>query len=205
VADVPTRTQQADEEHIQEALAEYGLPAESGRFLGMVREALRSVVTQPPITHAASQLTAAEARELSGIGLDADASREAYASVAEGTAARMTAILADARSVAATADLLGVTPARVRQLLNEPQPALFGIKAGGAWLVPNFQFVDGRAVPNMRTVLAALPPGLHAVEFFNWFTRPDPALRLHDEPVSPRSWLSSGGDADRVAAEAAQL
>lgn len=192
-------------DEIHEALIEYGLPAEPRRFLGMVREALRSVVTQPPVDHAASQLTAAEMRELSGIGLDTGASTDAYAGVAERTTAKMTAILADARTVAATAELLGVTPARVRQMLNEPQPALFGLKAGGAWLVPGFQFVDGRPVPNLRPVLAALPAGTHAVEFFNWFTRPDPVLRLQDEPVSPRTWLSSGGDPNLVAAEAAQL
>jgi hypothetical protein len=83
--------------------------------------------------------------------------------------------------------------------------ALFGIKERGEWRIPSFQFEGDRLVRNLRAVVAALPGTLHPIEFFTWFTSPDPALQLDGRPLSPREWLETGGDPEAVAAEAAQL
>jgi len=121
-------------------------------------------------------------------------------------AAKYAALLATARSVAEAAQLLDVDQSRVRQRLG--QHTLYGIKLARGWRLPAFQFdldQPDRLVPRIGAVLAALPPGLHPVAVYNWFTLSDPDLELHGEALSPLEWLRSGGDSEAVAAIAADL
>lgn len=200
---ITDRSNEQVAEEIRGTLEDYHLEPE--RFVRLVREALATLVSEPTAADATSQLTQTEIEELAGVGLDVETSRGAHVRAIERAAARMTAILAGSRTVEETADLLGVTPGRVRQMLGEDEHALFGIKSEGSWRVPSFQFAGNRPVRNLRHALGALPRDFHPVEFFNWFTRPDPALRVEGRSVSPQAWLESGGDPGPVAIEAAQL
>src|SRR5215207_3990862 len=109
---------------IDDAFAAVGLRAPRG-FGGMLRDALRLVVTEPPVADPTSELTESEVAELRAAGMHADARDDAYTRAVARTAARMAAILADSAPVEETARTLGVTPARVRQQLGER--ALFGV------------------------------------------------------------------------------
>lgn len=122
------------------------------------------------------------------------------------TAAKYVALLATARTVAEAAQLLGVDQSRVRQRLG--QRTLYGIKVARGWRLPAFQFdldQPDRLVPGIGRVLAALPPDLHPIAVYNWFTLPEPDLHLQGETLSPLEWLRSGGAPETVAAIAADL
>ena len=196
-----TRTNAATAE-IDDAFAAVGLLAPQG-FGGLLRDALRLVVADAPTADPTSELTETELTELRAAGLRTVVPADAYAKAVSRTTARMAAILADAGTVEETAKAMGVSGARVRQLLGDR--ALFGVRTADGWLVPRFQLHDGAPLPGLRSVVAALPTGLHPVAFHTWFTTPSGGLRLDDAPVSPRDWLASGGPADPVAAQAAAL
>jgi hypothetical protein len=196
------RTSAATTTAIDDAFAAVGLRAPLG-FGGMLRDALRLVVTEPPIADPTSELTETELSELRAAGLRTVVPADAYVQAVSRTAARMSAILADAGTVEETAKAMGVSTARVRQLLGER--ALFGVRTVDGWLVPRFQLQGDTPLPGLRAVVAALPAGIHPVAFHTWFTTPTGALRLEDAPVSPRDWLASGGPADPVVEQAAAL
>jgi len=101
------------------------------------------------------------------------------------------------------ADRLGVNDSRVRQRLGED--ALFGIKAGGEWRLPLFQFAPDGLVPGIDRVLAQLPRNLNPVVVHRWFRTPNPDLEGADGNArSPLDWLQTGNDPD-VVAELARL
>jgi len=187
---------------IADAFAAVGLPAPHG-FGTLLRDALRLVVVDPPVRDPASELTDQELAELRASGLATQVPADAYGRAVTRTAARMTAILADSASAEEVATILGVTPARIRQLLGER--ALFGIRTGDGWLIPRFQLSGDRPLPDLRAVIAALPTGIHPVAFHAWFTMPTGTLQLDGGAVSPRDWLASGGPADQVAQQASAL
>jgi hypothetical protein len=121
----------------------------------------------------------------------------------ERTIARYAALLAESRTVAEAAEVLGVDESRVRQRLAAR--TLYGLKRGRDWHLPAFQFADEGEVPNIGAVVSRLHPDLHPVAVANWFTLPTPDLLIEGEPVSPRDWLRSGGAPGLVAAMAAEL
>ena len=198
----PTTAATAANATIDDAFAAVGLRAPVG-FGGLLRDALRLVVVEPPVADPTSELTETELTELRAAGLRTVVPADAYTKAVARTAARMAAILADAGTVEETAKAMGVSTARVRQLLGER--ALFGVRTADGWLVPRFQLLGDAPLPGLRAVVGALPPGIHPVAFHTWFTSPTGALRLDDAPVSPRDWLASGGPTDMVAAQAAAL
>lgn len=187
---------------MRQRLRRAGLPTDPDRFVTRVFAALEGVRAQT-VGNAVSQLSEADVAELRAIGLDPDAAKGAYAIAAGQTAEKMAAIFADALTVEEAAASLKVTPGRVRQMLNDG--SLYGMKVEAGWLIPAFEFANGELVRNIRTVNTALRPGLHPVAVFNWFTLPDQGLRIENVPVSPREWLLSGGDPERVARSAAEL
>jgi hypothetical protein len=103
------------------------------------------------------------------------------------------------------AQRLRVDDARVRQRLGDG--TLYGIKTlRGEWKLPVFQFMpEGGEVPGIAKVLRSIQRDLHPVEVLTWFTSPDPEFEVHGEPLSPLSWLRSGGNAEKVAGVAAEL
>jgi excisionase family DNA binding protein len=188
---------------LREALEGYGLRVEPRRFVDLVRDALREVMSAEAVADAPSQLTNGEAKELRMVGLDVEEVRGASVPAAVRTAATMTAILAGSLTVEETAARLGVTPGRIRQMLADR--SLVGIRDGTGWRIPAYELDGDRPVRNLRTVLRAVPPAIHPVALFRWLTGPDPALGIEGQAVSPRDWLAAGGDPEPVAALAAEL
>ena len=129
---------------IDDAFASVGLVPPQG-FGGLLRDALRLVVSDAPIADPTSELTETELTELRAAGLRTVVPADAYVQAVSRTTARMAAILADAGTVDETAKALGVSGARVRQLLGDR--ALFGVRTADGWLVPRFQLHDGAPVP----------------------------------------------------------
>ncbi len=125
------------------------------------------------------------------------------------TVADYAAILRRSKTVAMAAKLLGVNASRVRQRLNAKPPTLYGFKLEGEWRIPDFLFAGRRLIPGISELAAALPPDVHPVSFFRWFTLPDPDLVASDDaraqPISPRVWLLSGGSPRELALLAAHL
>lgn len=120
--------------------------------------------------------------------------------------AALSEIVDSALSVEEAAKRLGVSPSRVRQRLAER--TLQGIKHGGAWRLPEFQFAKRGLVPGIEVVLKALAVGVSAVAVARWFATPNPDLCTRDEdeqPLTPLGWLADGNPPQLAAALAAAL
>lgn len=102
--------------------------------------------------------------------------------------------------VGQVAELLGVSPSRVRHRIAER--ALYALPARDRKRrFPRWQFVEDGVLPGLDLVLRELPGDLHPAEVEAFFLRPHaaiPALREGAESASPREWLASGGDPDVV-------
>lgn len=107
-------------------------------------------------------------------------------------------LIAGSRSVAEVAALLGVEPSRIRQRLGDR--SLYGLKQGRSWRLPAFQLTNDGLVPNIGSVLQALPADLHPIALQRWFTSPSVDLvePPSEQPLSPRQWLCSGFDPSAV-------
>lgn len=106
--------------------------------------------------------------------------------------------------VTQAAERLGVDASRVRHRVRDH--ALYGFKIGSSLRLPLWQFTsDGTPLPGLRAVLAALPADLHPLEVAGFMTTADPDLTVADEALSPRQWLTAGGDVRVVCAIAADL
>jgi excisionase family DNA binding protein len=187
---------------IRTVLERAGLPDDPVRFLELVKAAVGSIVSAR-IAPDPSALTAHETAELRDIGLNPSVSTSKLDRASQATAAKMMAILVDSLTVEQAADVMRLHPSRLRQMLSDR--TLYGIKDGGGWRVPTFQFAGGRQVRNIGPVLRAAPQNLHPVELLNWLTRPERALPIEGNPASPIQWLELGGDVEPVAAIAAEL
>lgn len=122
------------------------------------------------------------------------------------TAGQLTyaSIVATALPVRETAQRLGVSDARIRQRLEER--SLYGLKHGGTWRVPLFQFADDHTlIPGVDRVMRVLDPATNPVRVYRWFTMPTADLTIEGEQMSPRDWLLCGGSPDTVARIAAVL
>lgn len=106
-------------------------------------------------------------------------------------------------SVEQAAALLGVDGSRVRHRVRDR--ALYAFKIGGGLRLPSWQFEGDEAIPGLRSLLAALPDGLHPLEIAGFMSTPTTDLTVDDEPVSPRTWLVGGGDVHLVVDTVAQL
>lgn len=108
------------------------------------------------------------------------------------TAAEYAAILSSGLTTAQAAARLGVSEARVRQRLG--QRTLYGIQGRRGWVIPSFQFGAAGELPGWERVAPRLPESLSAVELLSWLTLPNVDLGR-----SPRDWLLTGQDPERVA------
>lgn len=138
------------------------------------------------------QFTESELAELRREGVELAEDPAPGGGVAAKTAAEFAALMATAFSVSEAATQLGVDDSRVRQRLAKR--TLYGIKSGGTWRLPQFQFASGGQVPGIDQVLQALPISLHAVAVQRWLTNPMADLELDGSLLSPIAWLGAGGD-----------
>lgn len=95
---------------------------------------------------------------------------------------------------------LGIDRTRVHHRLRHGD--LYAFPLGRQRRLPVWQLTDdGRALPGLAPVLAALPKGLHPSSVAGFFTTPDPDL----DDLTAARWLASGGDVGAVVARAAGL
>jgi hypothetical protein len=151
------------------------------------------------------ELTAPELQVLAAGGFDAEPRGDDTADPLAQAAADYAALLKTSLSTAAAAARLGVDPSRIRQRLSER--SLYGFRQDSQWLIPAFQFVDGRLLPGMAEVVAQLDPELHPVAVLHWLLTPQPELYAEtlDRNLSPLDWLRLGYSPELPARLAAQL
>lgn len=106
-------------------------------------------------------------------------------------AARRIAQAAQTLETAAVAELLGVHRTRVQHLLETGD--LFAYRHGRRNHFPMWQFAEGRALPGLRAVLAALGAA-HRSVINGFMTTPQPDLDSGSGPSSVSQWLAAGGD-----------
>ena len=191
------------ERAIEGALAEGGIRLDARGFVSLLREAVRAIGGERLPEDPAGQLTTAEVAELRRGGLAPVADEDVVTRVRARTASELAILLSRALTTAETAARLGVDPSRVRQLLAERR--LLGVRQGGEWRVLDLQFTDHGLVPNIGTVLTALPEGMPPLVAASWLRTPEPDLRMAGAAVSPVEWLTAGGDPALAAQLAADL
>ena len=122
-----------------------------------------------------------------------DDERRAVAS----TAAEAADLAARSLTVDQVAARAGVSPSRVRHWIGDG--AVHAVRVGSRNLLPAWQFgADGRPLPHLGRVLAALPDDLHPLSVVGFFTTPEPELDVDGRPLDPASWLAGGGDPEPV-------
>ena len=164
---------------------------------------LRKVIELPDIEESPSfENPSPEIQQrLRGVGI----TLEPFESDDDPIAATITAyadLLASSLSTGEAAEVMGVNPSRIRQLLIASPPGLYGIKKGkrGSWRLPRFQFDDSGLIRGIGDVLAVLNPDINPLEVATWFTAPSPDLVTEDDlRYSPIQWLQSGHSIDSVA------
>ncbi|MBL3687088.1 hypothetical protein D3248_09045 [Leucobacter zeae] len=142
---------------------------------------------------------------------DAEVSVLSRLGVSEGDLQRPTALRAATRgrawerqmegqavSVAEAAEILGVTPARVRQRCAAG--TLLAQRRSDGWHLPAFQFQDRREPRGWAIVAQAIPRATPLVLVERVLTSPSPRLGAGGEELSPLEWLSEGGDPREAAA-----
>jgi hypothetical protein len=157
----------------------------------------------PRIEEPATQFSEPEREILAGGGLDLTPRRARDPDPLTETAARFAALLADSDDVAAVAERLGVTRARIRQRALER--SLFAIREGDEWRFPRAQFADGAPIRGLPGVSIAMPLDMHPVSAWRFLTEPSVDLQLGDHPTTPLDWLRSGGSPDPIVAIAREL
>lgn len=204
---VPTPT--APKTNLTDRLAACGIRVSLEQFTSMVANAIEALPTSLYAASPEAELTEWEQAALVRGGLDPSREDRGTADPLARAAADFTMLIASSRSVAETANLLGLHESRIRQRLNADVPSLYGFKVEDEWRIPAFVFEGSRLVPGLSAVVSRLDPSLHPVAFFRWFTTPDVDLVLRgdpkDTPQIPRSWLLAGYAVEAVAELAAEL
>ncbi|MEJ6489207.1 hypothetical protein PQI23_05685 [Leucobacter sp. USCH14] len=95
-------------------------------------------------------------------------------------------------TVTEAAEMLGVTPARVRQRCAAG--TLLAQRRSDGWHLPRFQFPEDREVPGWATIAAVIPRGTPLLFAERVLTSPAPALMNDGEELAPFEWLLQGGD-----------
>jgi hypothetical protein len=156
---------------------------------------LRDAFGEIARVRAASQaLSTGQRAVLSELGSDGNA---ADMDLLARSATFSAALEAGELSVAQVADRIGIDTSRVRHRLASGH--LLGRRRGGSWRLPAWQFGDdGRPIPGLPEVLAALPGGLPLIVVWGFLTAPVPELAVSDRPRTPMEWLAGGGTAEPV-------
>lgn len=154
------------------------------------RDVLTSALPRPDV----SALSVNEEALLRRGGFDSSADSASETGPIAQAKAEYASILADSITVEEAAKVLGVNESRIRQRLGNR--TLYGIKTGGTWRIPRFQFDRRRIVPGLEAVLPAISPDTHPVAVRRWLTtaNADLVLGADEHAASPLDWLASGGD-----------
>jgi len=177
-----------------------GVDVSEGDLETVFSEALAAVVPPYPTLDPRSALPAEELDFLQRAGISSDELAPLPAELVPPearTASKLASLVGTALSIPDAAARLGVDPSTVRHRLAAP--SVYAVRANGAFRLPLFQFNDAidAIIPGFGEVAPALAD-LHPIDVFNWFTREHVDLEVEDRQVSPREWLLSGGDPDRL-------
>ncbi len=151
---------------------------------GDLVEVLRSLRTS---CVKATVMPACDAQSLADAGFAADLPSILSARLDRGI--RMASLVASSLSVDSAADRLDVSPARVRQWIDECRLWVFGL--GGDRLLPSAQFTVTGVVPNLEKVMPQMSKGLHPLTVQALLTRPQPSLTDGGRPMSITAWLTA--------------
>jgi hypothetical protein len=183
-------------------LGEFGVTSSESEFVAALRTALNREARAGTVT-----LTDPEAAVLaahSGVDAAEAAASSAPKRVAVDRARIEFDLLRRSYTVGDIAAKWGVDTSRIRHRVRNK--ALYGVRVGRALRLPEWQFDnDLRPLAGLGPLLDALPDGIHPREVEGFMTTPQDELRLRGRKVSPRDWLLSGGNPDRVVAHAADL
>jgi hypothetical protein len=165
------------------------------------------LVEQDSLLLATPALDEGDRRVLAAAGLDPSALEPEETMPLHRATAEYARLLESSYTVEEAAALLRVNASRVRQRLTGPPRTLYGIKVGGAWRLPRFQFdARGGLVPGIDRVVRALPDDVHPVALHRWLVTPSDELAGGDgAPIAPLDWLRTGSDPAAVAARASRL
>lgn len=199
---MPTAAAAAAPRRLAVVLRAAGIDEE--RFASVAARAIEELrAAEPRVDDPATQLTEQEAACLRAGNLDLGKRRRKEPDPVGETAARYAALLADSDDVAAVAERLGVTKARVRQRAAER--TLLAFREGDEWRFPRAQFAGTAPIRGLPAVSLALPEDLHPVAVWSFLTEPTADLPVGNRPASPLEWLRSGGAPEPVAALAREL
>lgn len=164
-------------------------------------DALREVLeSKEPYVQDDSSVPLSEAEQdvlkQGGLRLDGRFKRDVEAE----TALKYAELVASSMDSVAVAEMLGLTPARIRQMVSSRE--IYTFLLNGKRLIPPFQFHNGALVNNIRRVLPSLRQALHPVGVDQWFRASNSELRVDEntgDSRSPLDWLTEGRDPDQVA------
>lgn len=163
-------------------------------------EAVSQAVADLP-SEGSAALTADEARVLSGAGLEFGTPANEAGHRAHRNALVEQAALISGPSTAEVAQTMRVSESRIRH--QAAAGTLLAIRVGRGLRFPAFQFgAEGRPLPGLGQVLAALPGTWPPAQAAAFFATPQPELVGGDgaSPVTPAVWLAGGGDPAAVVA-----
>jgi hypothetical protein len=196
-------TRQVDIELPAELKEDRSLEGTSVALVDVGKDRLRLRFVRPPLPEDQSTiLTSSEEAALARGGVG-PVSHDDIRVVQGRAAMEFDEIVKGSLAIGEAAKRLGVNSSRIRQRLAER--SLYGLKDGGRWLLPAFQFASKGLVPGVSVVLQKLPPDIGAVAAARWFRTPNPDLCTRDDDetaMTPLQWLL-GGNPPEVAAELA--
>lgn len=102
-------------------------------------------------------------------------------------------LAATSYTVSDAAMRLGVDGSRVRHRIADR--SLYGFRIGARLHLPHWQFTDAEPsgpLPDLRTVLRAVPDGISPIEMTSFMTNPQAELQLAGRAMTPRQWLLAG-------------
>lgn len=168
-----------------------------GAHLGVAEEILLAVVAHQQA--GTRGLTGAEVATLERFGVSAQdvTAPSALPAIARGQLWEQE-FVGLSYSVAETAVLLGVTPARIRQRCAAG--TLLAQRRSDGWHLPRFQFPDDRETPGWGVVAQAIERSTPSILVERVLTSPAPRLLVDGEELSPFDWLAQGGDPGSAAA-----
>lgn len=96
-------------------------------------------------------------------------------------------------SIEQAASMIGVDRSRISHRLSAGQ--LYALTIGGRRRIPTWQLYNGRELPGLGAVVAAIAPGMHPASVEGVMTTPQDEL----DGRTPVEHLASGGNAAKVA------
>jgi len=171
-------------------------------WLAGAEAAVQRYATEP--ARSAPQLTTGESALLDEAGFLEE--KVAGPGALERTGIEYELLLADSMTLEQAAKMLHLkTTSRLRQCLGKR--TLYGVKVGGSWRLPRFQFSRGKLVRGIDQVFPHVRDDAHPLAVKTWFSSPHQDLVLGDDErqVTPLAWLVAGYDAETVARLAEEI